>query len=500
MMNPALLSLPLALLILLPAPARQDDAASARLAEARRLLDQPPEGDARSGADICAKENSPEAVEVLLEVLRRDDARPGYLAPAHYRDVVWGSLGQITDLYAQKVVEAELKRNSKDAWVRQWCAELLGIYGDHDFGQGLLKALSDKSDGVRAAAARSLGKLRYEPALKGLQKTARSKDPFVRANSLEAMALIEPVASEKAFLKGLGDKDGGVRCALTGALPAAYPEQTEPLSILRLADDDWRPRIQAVENLGKVRTKTAVDALISALADGRPVVGRRANDELQELTGQGFTREDQWTRWWEANRATFSFPEGRGARTGGDADRTVATFNGIQLVSDHVAFLMDKSRAMSEPLKSRGKSKDEAAHEELAGVFEKLDGRLTFNLFNYALDIEAFEKRPVELGKSTAKRGLAFHEKGSIYGAKDIWKALSTAFEDPTLDTVYLLSSGEPDVGLYVHWNRVTWQLKELNRFHKIVVHSVAYSDNQWYRDQLEKISEATGGEFQWFE
>jgi hypothetical protein len=31
-------------------------------------------------------------------------------------------------------------------------------------------------------------------------------------------------------------------------------------------------------------------------------------------------------------------------------------------------------------------------------------------------------------------------------------------------------------------------------------VHSVAYSDNQWYRDQLEKISEATGGEFQWFE
>jgi hypothetical protein len=47
---------------------------------------------------------------------------------------------------------------------------------------------------------------------------------------------------------------------------------------------------------------------------------------------------------------------------------------------------------------------------------------------------------------------------------------------------------------------RVTWQLDDLNRFHKVVVHSVAYSDNEWYRDQLEKISEVTGGQFEWFE
>jgi hypothetical protein len=51
-----------------------------------------------------------------------------------------------------------------------------------------------------------------------------------------------------------------------------------------------------------------------------------------------------------------------------------------------------------------------------------------------------------------------------------------------------------------VHWNRVTWHLADLNRFHKVVVHTIAYSDNQWFRDQLEKIAEVTGGEFRWFE
>ena len=56
------------------------------------------------------------------------------------------------------------------------------------------------------------------------------------------------------------------------------------------------------------------------------------------------------------------------------------------------------------------------------------------------------------------------------------------------------------DVGEYVHWNRVTYQLKEINRFHKVIFHTIAYSDNKWYRDQLEKIAEATGGDFAWFE
>jgi len=69
----------------------------------------------------------------------------------------------------------------------------------------------------------------------------------------------------------------------------------------------------------------------------------------------------------------------------------------------------------------------------------------------------------------------------------------------PTLDTAYLLSSGEPDTGRYVHWNRVTRHLADLNRFHQVTVHAVAYTDNEWFRDQIQKIAEVTGGHFEWF-
>jgi len=468
------------------------------LAEARKLLAASEEGEVRKGMRICVEHNSPEAVEELLVVLRTTTDRG--LAAAHYRDVAWEGLLLITDLYAKRVVEAELKNNKKSAPVRQWCAETLGLYGDHDFGASLTKALGDKETRVRAAAARALGRLKYEPALKDLKKNVKNKDIFLRANAIEAMALIDPEANEDVYQKGLRDKDGGVRCALLATAPAAYPDQAEALSVRALEDDDWRPRVQALENLSGIRTKTAVDALIGALEDGRPVVAARAITALQILTSQGHTQPEIWVRWWKENRESFQFPEGSGGKIRSKAGKTETAFNGIKLESDHVAFLMDKSNAMREQLSSRGKSKDSAAHEELKGVFDKLQGRLTFNIFCYEMRVRAYQDRPAKLTKSVARKALEFHEKSPINGRKDIWAALMAVIDNPDLDTAYLLSSGEPDVGEYVHWNRVTYQLKEINRFHKVIFHTIAYSDNKWYRDQMEKIAEATGGEFEWFE
>jgi hypothetical protein len=478
-----------------PAPVVADEA---RLAEARRLLWENEEGPVREGTRICVELDSVESVELLLEVLRTTADRG--LAAAHYRDIVWGGLLEIRDRYARLAVQREMKQNKESAWVRQWCAEVLGLYGDGEYGDALNDTLRDKDDAVKAAAARALGRVRYPHAQKNLEKAARDKDPVVRANALEALALCGPEENHERFLKGLRDKDAGVRCALLGAAPEAYPEEVEALSILALEDDDWRPRIQAVENLAAVRTKSAVDALLSALEDGRPVVGARAIDSLQLLTHMKFTRADQWGRWWEENRDGFDFPEGRTDLVREDPGGTTSVFNGIRLESDHVAFLMDKSQAMTERLNSRGVSKDEAAHQELERVLTDLDSGLTFNVFCYAMDVRAFEDEAVELGKLTSKKALAFHEKAPISGRKDIWAVLLAVLEDPQLDTAYLLSSGEPDVGTYVHWNRVTYQLKEVNRFHKVVFHTIAYSDNRWYRDQLEKIADATGGEFTWFE
>jgi hypothetical protein len=478
----------------------QKAAPSPELEEARSKFGRTEEQECREGAEICVRLNNLAAVELMLEVLRMwEDRGGGYLPQAHYRDVVWDGLRRITDPYARRRVAVEVDE-AKLAWVRQWCVEVLGEYGDAAFGEHVLSALRDKDLGTRRAAARAAGKIKVPGAVKPLTAMLGDKDEILRANALEALCRIDAPAHQAALLKGLKDKDGGVRCALLAAADECYPAAHEAWSSAALSDTDWRPRMQAVDNLGGVRTKTAVDALIRALADARPAVAARAVKRLQELTHQKHRQRAAWEAWWRDNRESFVFPEGAASAGGGDEPRSVA-YHGVQIASDHTAFMIDASAAMQGRLKSGEGSKAQAAHKELAAVLERLEGQLKFNVFTYAEEVESFEPHtPADLTAKTRKRALEFVEKARRGQRKDIWKLLEQVVSNPDLDTAFLLSSGEPDIGTYVHWNRVTWHLAELNRFHKVVVHTIVYSDSAWYREQLEKISSVTGGEHRGFE
>ena len=470
------------------------------LATARDKYGSDKEGDCTAATEICVKKNNVAAVELMLETLRLGADRRDFLPSGHYRDIVWGGLARITDPYARQRVEMELKTNRESAWVRQWCAELLGEYGVNEFGETLLKALGDKDIDVQRAATRALGKVRFGAAAKTLLARIGDKDMYLREYAIESLARIDPAVHKPLFVKSLKDRDGGVRCALLGAAGEIYPSEAEGWSVAALDDKDWRPRMQAVDNLGGIKTKSAVDALIKALGDGRPAVGARALHRLQELTGQKHTRKEVWEAWWKDHRESFEFPDGA-SKADLAADGTTVAYHGIQLVSDHVAFLIDKSDDMNQNLAATKSSKAEAAFKELDSVLAKLQGRLVFNIYTYAEDVAVFEdKGPVELTAKTKEKALRFVELAPIGKSKNIWKLLETVIVDPELDTAYMLSSGEPDIGEYVHWNRVTWHLKELNRFQKVVVHTIAYSNSEWYRDQLSKIAEVTGGEFKWSE
>jgi hypothetical protein len=157
---------------------------------------------------------------------------------------------------------------------------------------------------------------------------------------------------------------------------------------------------------------------------------------------------------------------------------------------------VDKSLSMRSNAASGG-TKDARARAELDATLQALRGStFVFNAYTYGAEQRRMSKKPVELDEKSHKAVLEFIDGAAPEGRKAIWEILETVVSDPLLDTVYLLSSGEPEVGLYVHWNRVTEHLAELNRFHKVTVHTVVWSESQWFRDQLRKIAECTGGSF----
>ena len=77
-----------------------------------------------------------------------------------------------------------------------------------------------------------------------------------------------------------------------------------------------------------------------------------------------------------------------------------------------------------------------------------------------------------------------------------MWLALEQVVSDPDIDTVYLISSGEADSGLYVHGNRIGRHLADLNRFHQTTVHAICYGETEWDQSHVEAVAKATGGTF----
>ncbi len=461
------------------------------LKEQRQKMAQSPEEPVYEGARACAAEGAAAAVELLISTLGVT-ANRGLPAP-HYRDIAWDSLVQVETQEGRALV-AETLADAKDPMVREWCADLLGLYGDEAYGEVLVKALKDREDAVPRAAARALERLAYAPAAPALLKLVRDKDPRTRANAIGALAAIDMEAHGELLLDGLADKEPEVRCALLGLVPHCFEDREEELSTAALADEDWRPRIQAIRNLGNIRTKTAIDALLTATSDDRQSLVLEAILMLAGHTGMKFRKPELWQRWWDDNRETFEFPTSTGG-TELEGDETVATYNGIRVDSDNVAFLIDVSSWMERELVKRGERRIDVATSELDAAFQLLQPPFNFNVYLYAEDLEPLSKKPLALSKVSLKKALKFVDKAGASGSKDIWNALYTTITNGTYDAIYLLSSGEPDVGWVVHPEHLNYHLAELIRFHPVKVHTIAYTDEAGFQAQLDRIARTTGGD-----
>src|SRR5690606_24216596 len=182
------------------------------LHDAQGKLEHRLEDQVQAGAQVCVDTNSVPAAELLLDVMARTtQLSRNHLSAAHYRDVTFEYVTKLKDIYAQRRVALEVRKNRENAFARQWAAEALGFYGQLDHGATLVAALADKDLGVRRWAAWSLGKIRFEPALGKLKALANHADDLVRGNAIEALARIDPQFSGTVQAAIRDDKSGGVR-------------------------------------------------------------------------------------------------------------------------------------------------------------------------------------------------------------------------------------------------------------------------------------------------
>ncbi|MCS6858960.1 MAG: HEAT repeat domain-containing protein [Abditibacteriales bacterium] len=159
----------------------------------------------------------------------------------------------------------------RDNDVRRAAAESLGYIGDARAVQPLLDALRAIDDNVRKAATEALGQI-GTPAVEPLCEMLRSSWRMAREAAAKALGKIGDVRALPPLLDALNDdRQAALRAAAARALGELKDARAVRPLIARLKDKDAQVRESVAEALGKIQdpqtVSDAIEPLCAALSD-----------------------------------------------------------------------------------------------------------------------------------------------------------------------------------------------------------------------------------------
>ncbi len=147
----------------------------------------------------------------------------------------------------------------------------------------LIEALEIGDTVLKINAARALGRLGSQKAVKPLINTADDDDPMVRKSAILALGMIGDSRAAKYLEKKLDDDNEGVRRAALDALHDLGRGKGEKPFLRALKDDDDNIRAMAVRSLGEYGQIKHLDRIASYLDDDSEEVRESATWSLIEL-------------------------------------------------------------------------------------------------------------------------------------------------------------------------------------------------------------------------
>lgn len=402
---------------------------------------------------------------------------------------------------------------------RPFVAMALGRMGNPQSLEPLLANVADPDWEVRRAITEALGGFRDPKVLEPLKALAKDPEPVVRTTTADSLAKV-------------GDAS-----------------VVETLNTL-LADTAWQVRSAACAASGKLRDKRSIVPLLAVLKEeGRLRVD--AKIALTQITGFNFGAEPkEWEDWWARSGDGFVVPPqnppksvgaGSAKPAAGGLDRKYkgpgTHYYGINTPSKNMIFLLDVSRSMAEEVDKaaaivdKGKYgetnftstvKIEIAKAELIRTIKNLKENVKFNIILFETEVTSWKKDVSPATDSNKADAIAFVQKqkprgvevahnnrtgGSVgqVGRTNIWDALQMAFGvagigtydksyTTQVDTMFLLTDGQPTAGKMTKWEDIEAEVKRLNGLRKVVINTISVGKLEG--PFLRKLAEDNGGTF----
>lgn len=399
-----------------------------------------------------------------------------------------------------------------------------------EFAPALRAQLVAKDDALRLWAVTSLGALRDAEALA----------PAAGLATADANAMVRAAAVETLVALGKGRE-----------------AEAGPPLVAALQDANLSVAAVACRGLRVVRTAEAIGPLIAIFEAGEAGrLLEEIWPTLVALTDEPFGPDPaSWRKWWDRVVASGGYQllsdeeiaKRRAARAEANQQyhppKTETTFMGVETASRNIVFVIDVSGSMEElvvnrdAFRERGFSnfqKLEIVKEELKRSIESLGPEVRFNIHSFATQVHPWKKGLVPSNALNKKSATAWiDELKPIGGAQAAERASSglrnssgledgrtNAYagllaglgvpEDPAKrgaiteaaadakdgegDTLFFLTDGKPTVGELVDTEDILESIREINRFRKVTIHTIAIGD--FTSNFLKQLADQNGGVF----
>lgn len=256
---------------------------------------------------------------------------------------------------------------------------------------------------------------------------------------------------------------------------------------------EWELRVAALRYLTMYRDVATIPLLIGRYGKEEGRIRAEVDTALFVHTGTRCYKRSDWDAWWRKNKNGFVLPHEDTVRGGmSSVGGQTSAYHGIPLVSKKVAFLIDTSGSMGARMGTdRKRTRLEVAKTELRKVLEIVPRDFMVNLIPYSSGVTAlWQELEVadDPNKDKIKKRILGMRPG---GGTNIYGALERAFEDRNVDTIYLLTDGEPSAGAVVNADEIADEVARWNHLRQIVVHCIGLGiDSQLLR----RLAEESGG------
>lgn len=361
---------------------------------------------------------------------------------------------------------------------------------DPKVDKALMKGLKDKDERVVDAAIALLAERKNKEALDDLQKML-DKDKTGRLAPLivDAMAEIRRGESEWALklVEFAKSDDPAVRNNALVELGQTKNTEYLPTIVAALDHELWSTRLAAAKAIEAMRAVQGVGAIATRIAkeDGRML--SEMSEILFRLTGMPFGENGRlWGKWWGDEGDGFKIPSqseldkiARNIEERRLRQISKSTFFGVRIASKRVIFIIDVSGSMQEPTRGKyvgeaGEIRMEVAKRELLKCLDGLERDSFFNIVTFSGGVMPWQDTISELTPETLAAAKQFVGRLGPAGGTNLYGALRAAFEDQEVDTIFVLSDGEPSVGDVIDPFTIRQDVIDWNANRGVVINCIA--------------------------